>query len=130
MELLSASVLSDDEKSAINRLTGQVRRDEPKLTLLDRYFAGEQRLRHIGLMVPPELRDFVTIINVPGMAVTEPTIRQRIKAFYRAGDSTRPDQALAEAWEANNLTSESTLLAQGKKGFLALIHTYHSRRAN
>lgn len=117
MELLAASVLSDDEKSAINRLAGQVRRDEPKLTLLDRYFAGEQRLRHIGLMVPPELRDFVTIINVPGMAVTEPTIRQRIKAFYRAGDSTRPDQALAEAWEANNLTSESTLLAQEKKVF-------------
>ena len=117
MELLSASILSDDEKAAINRLSAKVRADARNLDQLDAYFQGEQRLRHIGLMVPPELRDFVTIINVPGMAVTEPTIRQRIKAFYRAGDSTRPDGALAEAWEANNLASEAPLLAQEKKVF-------------
>lgn len=117
LELLSASILSDDEKAAINRLSAKVRTDARALDQLDAYFQGEQRLRHIGLMVPPELRDFVTIINVPGMAVTEPTIRQRIKAFYRAGDSTRPDGALAEAWEANNLASEAPLLAQEKKIF-------------
>lgn len=117
MELLTASVLSDDEKAAISRLSGKVRADSNRLDTLDKYFEGEQRLRHIGLMVPPELRDFVTIINVPGMAVTEPTIRQRLKAFYRVGDSTRPDGALAEAWEFNNLASEAPLLAQEKKIF-------------
>lgn len=117
MELLTASILSDSEKAAISRLSGKVRADSSRLNLLDKYFEGEQRLRHIGLMVPPELRDFVTIINVPGMAVTEPTIRQRLKAFYRIGDSTRPDGALAEAWEYNNLASEAPLLAQEKKVF-------------
>lgn len=117
MLLLDASVLSADERDAVNRLVGQVRRADREMTRLDRYFDGSQRLQHIGLMVPPELRHFETVINVPGMAVTEPTIRQRIKAFYRAGDSTRPDDALAEAWEANNLASESTLLAQEKKIF-------------
>lgn len=117
MELLAASVLSDEEKAALNRLVGQVRSAVNPLDVLDKYFEGEQRLRHIGLMVPPELRDFVTILNVPGMAVTEPTIRQRIKAFYRQGDSTRPDEVLSEAWEANNLGSEAPLLAQEKKIF-------------
>lgn len=115
--LLDASVLSDDERAAINRLAMQVRRQDAEMTRLDRYFEGAQRLQHIGLMVPPELRRFETVINVPGMAVTEPTIRQRIKAFHRAGDSTKPDGALAEAWAANNLASESTILAQEKKVF-------------
>ena len=117
MELLKASVLTDDEKATINRLAGKIRANDVEFTRLDRYFEGTQRLIHIGLMVPPELRDFETVINVPAMAVVEPTIRQRIKAFYRAGDSTRPDGALSEAWEFNNLGSEAPLLAQEKKIF-------------
>ena len=130
MELLTASMLSDGEKAAISRLSAKVRKDSNRLETLDKYFEGEQRLRHIGLMVPPELRDFVTIINVPGMAVTEPTIRQRLKAFYRAGDSTKPDGALAEAWEYNNLGSEAPLLAQEKKIFGRAFVTVGSNDAD
>ena len=117
MELLSSSVLSDDEKSAINRLSAKIRADEKPLARLNNYYEGEQRLRHIGLAVPPELRSFETVINVPGMAVTEPTIRQSLRAFYKAGDSTKEDPALREAWEVNNLDSESTLCHQEEKIF-------------
>lgn len=108
-ELLTASVLSDDEKAIVNRLAGRIRKDRPKLERLDRYYDGEQRLKHIGLAIPPEARIFETVVNVPRMAVDEPVLRQRLKAFYRAGDSTKEDGDLRASWEANNLGSESSI---------------------
>lgn len=108
-ELLRAAVLSDEEKSTVNRLAGKVRLDRRGLDRLDTYFGGEQRLMHIGLALPEEVRIFETIVNIPRLAVQEPVLRQRLKAFYRAGDSTRLDEDLRLSWEANNLPSESAL---------------------
>lgn len=105
----TASALTDDEKATINRLAGKVRANAPKLQQLDRYYDAAQRLKHIGLAIPAEARIFETIINVPRMAVNEPVLRQRLKAFYRAGDSTAIDETLQASWEANNLPSESSV---------------------
>lgn len=107
--LLTASVLSDDEKATINRLAAQVRINAPRLKVWDKYYDAEQRLKHIGLAIPAEARIFETIINIPRMAVNEPVLRQRLKAFYRAGDSTKIDKTLLKSWEANNLPSESSV---------------------
>lgn len=115
--LLQQTVLSDDEKDAINGLTRKLRADEKDLVRFDRYYDGLQRIEHIGLAVPPELRAFMTVVNIPRIAVDEPTIRQAIRAFYRAGDSTSEDPALREAWEINNLASESTLVHTEEKIF-------------
>lgn len=108
-ELLRASVLSDGEKSVVNALAGKVRKDRRNLDRLDKYFDGEQRLEHIGLALPEEVRIFETVVNIPRIAVQEPVLRQRLKAFYRAGDSTKVDDNLRTSWEANNLPSESAL---------------------
>ncbi|NNG36934.1 phage portal protein [Nakamurella aerolata] len=117
MTLPVASVLSDDEKTAISALSAKIRKDEPGLELLDRYYDGAQRIEHLGLAVPPELRHFMTVINIPRIAVDEPTIRQLVRGFYRSGDSTKEDPALREAWEYNNLASESTLVHTDEKIF-------------
>lgn len=113
--LLTASVFSTDEKDTISRLSRKVRLDEPKLARLDGYYEGLQRLKHIGIAVPAELRQFETIVNVPRMAVDEPERRQGLRAFYRVGDSTREDPALRESWEYNNLGSESSLVHADEK---------------
>lgn len=102
-------MLTDDEKDLIRVLSGRIRSSENRLQLLDRYYDGEQRLQHLGLAVPPELRRFETIVNVPAMAVDEPTSRQELRAFYRAG-TEKPDPALREAWSFNNLDSQSILV--------------------
>ena len=117
VELLTASVLSDDEKATINRLSGKIRRDRPQLERLEKYFDAEQRLKHIGLAIPPEARIFETIINIPRMAVREPVLRQRLKAFYRDDKSAKPDGTLRASWEANNLPSESSLCHQDTRLF-------------
>lgn len=116
--LLSASVLSDDEKAAVLRLNGIINRAEPGLTKLDRTYDAAQRIKHIGLAIQPELRDVTTtIINIPRVAVDEPTIRQHVRGFYRSGDSTRESPELRRAWEANNLASESTIVHTDAKIF-------------
>jgi hypothetical protein len=115
LPLLTASVSNDDEVKTIKRLAGQIQSNMGELVRLDRYFDGVQRLEHIGLAVPPELRHFETVINVPRIAVVEPERRQSLRAFYRAGDSTREDPALREAWEYNNLGSESSLAQTDEK---------------
>jgi hypothetical protein len=115
LPLLSASVADDADVAVIKRLAGQVQANIPGLIRLDRYFNGAQRLEHIGLAVPPELRHFETVVNVPRIAVVEPERRQSLRAFYRTGDSTTEDPALREAWEFNNLRSESSLCQTDEK---------------
>jgi hypothetical protein len=61
------------------------------------------------------LRNFETVVNVPRIAVVEPERRQSLRAFYRTGDSTKEDPALREAWEFNNLRSESSLMQTDEK---------------
>ena len=84
---------------------------------LDRYYEGQQRLKHMGIVAPDELlTSFETIVNVPRMAVDEPTRRQTLKAFQRRG-SAQADPALREAWEANNLDSQAPLVHKDRAVF-------------
>lgn len=77
---------------------------------LDRYYEGRQRLRHMGIVAPDELlHSFETVVNVPRMAVDEPTRRQQLRSFQRRG-SSQADPSLREAWEANNLDSQAPLV--------------------
>lgn len=109
--LLKASVLSQDERELISRLSGKIRKEQKRLGNLNDYFEAEQKLQHIGLAVPPELRMFEAIINVPRMAATEPALRQNLRGFYRQGQiETKPEPALSEAWNFNNLASQSSIL--------------------
>lgn len=109
VELLRASKLSDEEKDVVNRLSAQIRKDKPGLERLDKYYEGEQRLQHMGVAVPPEMRIFEAVVNVPRMAADEPARRQNLKMFYRVGNSTMEDPALRQAWEYNNLASNSRM---------------------
>ena len=94
----------------VARLAGHVGNQRNAMQRLDRYYEGQQRLQHMGIVAPDELlTSFETIVNVPRMAVDEPTRRQQLKAFQRRG-SALADPALREAWEANNLDSQAPLV--------------------
>lgn len=105
---LAIPQLSDDENATFARLSAKVTRSDRELVRLEKYRDGEQRLRQMGLAVPPELRDFVTIINVPGMAVREPVARQDLRGFQRS-NSDEVDKDMQEAWESNNMEAQSML---------------------
>ena len=100
--------LSDDEAALVRRLQTKAGTERRDLERLDGYYEGQQRLMHLGLALPPNLRVLETVVNVPRLAVDEPVGRQRLSAFQRSG-SDMADPALREAWEANNLDSQSIL---------------------
>ena len=119
---LPLSRLTDDERTLIGRLRAVSQREDRKLLLLERYRDAEQRLKHMGLALPPELRMFETVINVPGMAARETSGRQDLRVFERLdfpfveGESKAArkrrkaaSQTLQEAWEFNNLGSQQVV---------------------
>ena len=91
--------------------------------LHDRYYEGEQRLRQLGLAVPPDLQRFVTIVNWPALVVDSVAERIKLKDFVRPG-SEQIDQELLALWQANNLDSEQHTLWNDKlvygRAFLAI----------
>lgn len=125
-------MLTDDEMATVASLDKKIRvarngrtgaRRFRGLDLLERYYDGHQRLVQMGMAVPPELRQFETVVGIPAMAVDETERRQSLKAFQRAG-SEADDIALREAWDFNNLDSQASLVHKDTRlfgrGFVAV----------
>lgn len=103
--------LTDDERDMVNKLVGRhanMSQDDKKF---DAYYEGAQRLKHIGLAVPEELRIFELVANWPRMYVDEVARRQKVKSIYRPG-AGEADPDLQEAFTANNLQAEVPILAK------------------
>lgn len=112
--------LTDDEEATLRRLRSRLDRDvrgwptpgRNKRRLgfqaLDAYYDGEQRLEQLGLAVPDDLREFVTIVAWPGTQVDAVVERQQVEGFRLPGQS-ESDGGLWEVWQANDLDSESPM---------------------
>lgn len=98
--------LTSDEAKRVDVLADRLLQTHLQDTRLDGYYEGQQRLEHIGLAVPPELRRFETVLNWCRTVVDSVSDRMRMKAFYLPGED-RASEALRESWDYNNLDSES-----------------------
>ena len=100
------SLLPLDESRRVDELSRRLFTSYLDDQRFDRYYEGTQRLAHIGLAVPPELRKFETVLNWCRTVVDSVSDRMRMKAFYLPGED-RASEALRESWDYNNLDSES-----------------------
>ena len=101
--------LSPEESALVDSLKMQVQATASADTKMGGYYEGSQRLEHIGLAVPPELRHFETVVNWSRVAVDSIEQRLRVRSFILPGE-VDANAALQENWDANNLDSESGLL--------------------
>ncbi|MEU1432141.1 phage portal protein [Nocardia sp. NPDC005746] len=108
--------LTDDERDMLGKLNAKHHKDARHDKLLDAYFEGSQRLKHIGLAVPEELRIFELVANWPGMYVRELKRRSKIKAIFRPGRNMR-DPEMQEAFTTNNLAAQVSLLIEEARIF-------------
>jgi hypothetical protein len=99
--------LSDQD--IVNDLTNALQIAASADQRLDRYYEGTQRLEHIGLAVPPDLRRFETVVNWPRLALDSLNERLDVKSFILPGEDVASD-ALGELWQANDLDSEAPKL--------------------
>lgn len=98
--------LSSDEQTLFSELRNRHEEARPTLARLDRYYEGMQRLEHIGLAVPPDLRRFETIVNLPRIAVDEPERRLDVKSLILPGQELA-DAGLREGWEYNDMDAQA-----------------------
>ncbi|MCU1640902.1 MAG: hypothetical protein JWN03_1177 [Nocardia sp.] len=108
--------LTDDERDMLGKLNAKHHKTAARDRMLDAYFEGAQRLKHIGLAVPEELRMFELVANWPGMYVRELARRGKIKAIYRPGRDMS-DTEMQEAFTSNNLAAQVSLLTQEARIF-------------
>lgn len=103
--------LSEEEANTLRRLQARLSsacrgtRTELGLRSLDAYYDGTQRLAQLGLAVPHELRDFVTIVAWPGTFVDAIAERQVPVGFWMPGEPIA-DPEFRRIWEANDLDDE------------------------
>lgn len=116
--------LSNEELGILHRLETQRMAQSDPDVLNDRYYEGQQRLEHIGLAVPPELRRFEMIPNWCRTVVDTISNRQRLRTFYLP-DEQQASSLLREGWEYNNLDSESKIMQKEKlilgRGFVSVM---------
>jgi hypothetical protein len=98
--------LSTEETRLVTELSNRLYGSHGTDLKMDRYYEGNQRLDHIGIAVPPELRRFETVVNWSRMVVDSVSDRMRMKSFYLPGEDVA-SEALRESWDYNNLDSES-----------------------
>jgi hypothetical protein len=100
--------LSDDEAATLKRLKDRLGTCKPDLELLNAYYEGMQRLASLGLAVPPSLRQFVTMVNWPRVAVDAIEERLDLEGF-RLATADRADDEMERVWQANGLDEEAQL---------------------
>jgi hypothetical protein len=101
--------LSAEQLALVTKLNQSLDASGREDERLGKYYQGAQRLEHIGLAVPPELRRFEMCANWNRVAVDSIEQRQRVKTFMLPGED-KASTILREHWDANNLDSESRLL--------------------
>ena len=115
--------LRPDEVAALTNLADSLTGARIADNLNDAYYEGQQRLEHIGIAVPPELRRFETVVNWPRTYVDSLADRINLKSLMLPGADTA-DAGLMEGWEANNLDSEFNLTVLDKfvygRGFMCV----------
>lgn len=115
--------LSGKELGILHHLETKLSEQNANDVLNDRYYEGKQRLEHIGLAVPPELRRFEMIPNWCRTVVDTVSNRQRMKTFYLP-DEDKASVQLREGWDYNNLDSESKIMQKEKlilgRGFVSV----------
>lgn len=120
---MSVVGLSEVERGVVGRLSQKIVANRRECVRLSSYYEGVQRLQHLGLAVPEELRRFETVLNVPRMAVDEVERRLDVRALFLPGGE-RPSEDLMSLWEFNDMAEACSLAIKDAlifgRGFLSV----------
>lgn len=94
--------LSPVEVQLIDELRAQLDAQYPTDELMLRYYQGQQRVKHLGMAIPPKMRRFLVIANWCRAAADAKVDRQQVRSLILPGEETA-DPDLRAVWDANNL---------------------------
>lgn len=102
--LIRLGRLSDDEQRQVDGLLEQLRDKQRHNRLVERYYEGKQRIRDMGIAIPPHLRSIETVVGWPGTVVDVLEERLDIDGWTIPGAAD--DAGIGEIVEANRLHTE------------------------
>lgn len=100
--------LSSDDIELIKKLRAQLRKTQRQDELLLRYYLCKQRIEHLGMAIPPEMRRFLVIANWIRSYIDTINDRQQVRSLILPGEETA-DPMLRAIWDANNLTAQFSM---------------------
>ena len=100
--------LSDGEQALVNGLAAKLTFLSPTMMVRNAYYEGTQRLRDLGVSIPPQLAGVRTVVDWPRICV-DPLIMRCILDGFRLPTATDVDSELAEHWAANDMEAEAPL---------------------
>lgn len=98
--------LADEYRDTLKALLLSLYRKRAKNELRVSYYKGHQKLRDLGIAVPPTLRTLDVVVGWPAKAVDSMSRRTILNGFVSAGGSEL-NAVLDDVWEGNRLASEA-----------------------
>ncbi len=97
----AATALGDDLPvfNRVLRVLGARRR---RNMLRRRYYDGEERIRNIGIAIPPDLEDLMPVVGWPAKAVNVLSTRLNIEGFA-VPDAARSDEEVRQIFDLNHM---------------------------
>lgn len=102
-----ADALDAKEARLVQKLVDSIVEHEPRNALRSAYIDGENRLQHLGLSIPPELRNIEAVVGWPAKAVYTLENRLDLDGFVLT-DGSPADERLDGLADRNNLRGESS----------------------
>lgn len=120
---LTTDVLSPDEQETADKLLMRLNEDLPFLRERALYYSGEQRMKHLGISVPPELENRLrAATGWPRVIVDAIRYKLRVTGFRLPG-ALDADADMWDIWCANKMGLKAQLahLAALKYGRVFLV---------
>lgn len=97
--------LTPSEVALFNELSLEWGKTSLTDELLLRYYLGQQRVEHLGMAIPPNMRKFLVIANWCRTQVDTINDRQQVRSLILPGEETA-DPTLRSIMDANNMSSQ------------------------
>lgn len=98
--------LTDDEAQMLAKMIGVIAARSARNARLDRYFEGTERLRNLGIAIPPEMSQIESVVGWPTMAVD--ILEERLNVL-KLGVPGGDDFGLNELWLDNKMQLNTVL---------------------
>jgi hypothetical protein len=98
--------IPEDPAALLARHVQKIQSLQARNALLDRYYEGQNRVRDLGIAIPPGLSRIETVVGWPTMTVDVLEERLDIEGFALPGVDIA-DLGIPEIWAANGLAVES-----------------------
>lgn len=109
-------MLTSEDEELITELQRELRSTARDDLLMWRYYRLKQRLEHLGMAIPPQMRRFLVIGNWCRQVVDVPVARQQMRAMILPGKE-ESDPTLRAICDANNLDSHIRMFSRDAKIF-------------